>query len=390
MRAAACVPSRANRSAATYSWCSAPSGACTSSSSEATWPASIASRRSSTTCSASCATSSVRRSHVCGISASISDCFKISMSAERPFVEPELGGCVTVEQRHRKRSDLGLEPIEQRIDAFLDLFGNHQLFAIPCVRDAQLGERFREFGTLVEAPTRQVVVDLDLVGVVGIEVDVEGRRRPGRDLVRRLPRRRYRTCSRRAWAWTLSVRRRGAAPNTALAWPATDQAVQQRGSDVCLFTGLACPSTRSRPECQQGASVSVPRRAEGSDGKCVGRPCGYYGGGMPSPAAQRPDRNLAMELVRVTESAALASARWVGRGRQDRCRRRRRRRHAAQPLQRADERHRRDRRGREGRSADAVQRRAGGRRQRSARRRRRRPDRRHHAHRQRASTTPWP
>ena len=34
---------------------------------------------------------------------------------------------------------------------------------------------------------------------------------------------------------------------------------------------------------------------------------------MPSPAAQRPDRNLAMELVRVTESAALASARWVGR-----------------------------------------------------------------------------
>ncbi len=29
---------------------------------------------------------------------------------------------------------------------------------------------------------------------------------------------------------------------------------------------------------------------------------------------QRPDRNLALELVRVTESAALAAARWVGRG----------------------------------------------------------------------------
>ncbi len=28
----------------------------------------------------------------------------------------------------------------------------------------------------------------------------------------------------------------------------------------------------------------------------------------------RPDRNLAMEMVRVTESAALATARWVGRG----------------------------------------------------------------------------
>jgi fructose-1,6-bisphosphatase II len=30
--------------------------------------------------------------------------------------------------------------------------------------------------------------------------------------------------------------------------------------------------------------------------------------------AQQPDRNLALELVRVTESAALAASRWVGRG----------------------------------------------------------------------------
>jgi fructose-1,6-bisphosphatase II len=34
---------------------------------------------------------------------------------------------------------------------------------------------------------------------------------------------------------------------------------------------------------------------------------------MPS-ASRRPDRNLAMELVRVTEAAALAASRWVGRG----------------------------------------------------------------------------
>src|SRR5882757_10391002 len=33
---------------------------------------------------------------------------------------------------------------------------------------------------------------------------------------------------------------------------------------------------------------------------------------MASPAA--PDRNLALELVRVTEAAALGAARWVGRG----------------------------------------------------------------------------
>src|SRR3954453_9000428 len=33
---------------------------------------------------------------------------------------------------------------------------------------------------------------------------------------------------------------------------------------------------------------------------------------VPSP--ESPDRNLAMELVRVTEAAAMAAARWVGRG----------------------------------------------------------------------------
>jgi fructose-1,6-bisphosphatase II len=32
------------------------------------------------------------------------------------------------------------------------------------------------------------------------------------------------------------------------------------------------------------------------------------------PLSQKPDRNLAMELVRVTESAALAASKWVGRG----------------------------------------------------------------------------
>jgi fructose-1,6-bisphosphatase II len=33
-----------------------------------------------------------------------------------------------------------------------------------------------------------------------------------------------------------------------------------------------------------------------------------------APTAQLPDRNLALELVRVTEAGALASARWVGHG----------------------------------------------------------------------------
>src|SRR3954447_19565608 len=33
-----------------------------------------------------------------------------------------------------------------------------------------------------------------------------------------------------------------------------------------------------------------------------------------APAPSSPDRNLALELVRVTEPAAMAAGRWVGRG----------------------------------------------------------------------------
>ena len=33
-----------------------------------------------------------------------------------------------------------------------------------------------------------------------------------------------------------------------------------------------------------------------------------------SVAREAPDRNLALELVRVTEAAAMAAGRWVGRG----------------------------------------------------------------------------
>src|ERR671931_474695 len=38
---------------------------------------------------------------------------------------------------------------------------------------------------------------------------------------------------------------------------------------------------------------------------------------MPDPTGSRPDRNLAMELVRVTEYGALAAARWVGLGQKE-------------------------------------------------------------------------
>ena len=69
-----------------------------------------------------------------------------------------------------------------------------------------------------------------------------------------------------------------------------------------------------------------------------------------------PDRNLALELVRVTESAAMGAARWIGRGDKNAAD------GAAVDLMRRmintvdDAGRRRDRRGREGRGADAVQR----------------------------------
>ena len=72
---------------------------------------------------------------------------------------------------------------------------------------------------------------------------------------------------------------------------------------------------------------------------------------------ESPDRNLAMELVRVTEAAAMAAARWMGRGDKEGAD------GAAVDAMRtmldigADGRHRRHRRGREGRSTDALQRR---------------------------------
>ena len=107
---------------------------------------------------------------------------------------------------------------------------------------------------------------------------------------------------------------------------------------------------------------------------------------------QRPDRNLALELVRVTEAAATGG-RPLGRPRrQERRRRRRGRGHAQDDLDGDDERRRRHRRGREGRGADALQRRARRRRHRPRRRRGGRPHRRHHAA-PRASATPsrsWP
>ncbi len=56
-----------------------------------------------------------------------------------------------------------------------------------------------------------------------------------------------------------------------------------------------------------------------------GRPAAHLGWhdldadleGFPMPDPERPDRNLALEIVRVTEAAALAAARWQGTGQKE-------------------------------------------------------------------------
>src|SRR5204863_2403996 len=67
-----------------------------------------------------------------------------------------------------------------------------------------------------------------------------------------------------------------------------------------------------------GVPVGACSRDASSD-RAGSRPRG--GGGARADVGSRfrmsarpPDRNLALELVRVTESAALAAGRWVGRG----------------------------------------------------------------------------
>ena len=95
----------------------------------------------------------------------------------------------------------------------------------------------------------------------------------------------------------------------------------------------------------------------------------------------RLDRNLALEAVRVTEAAALAASRLIGRGDEKAADQ------AAVDAMRTalnalHRRHRRHRRGRARRGADALHRREGRHRQRPERRHRARPARRHDADRQ--------
>src|ERR1019366_9540114 len=90
-------------------------------------------------------------------------------------------------------------------------------------------------------------------------------------------------------------------------------------SSPCCSSPLTVPaygshSTVSATACdgvntgdRQSAGATPPHvRPMGCDGARYGR--------VMAPNPRAPDRNLAMELVRVTEAAAMAAGRWMGRG----------------------------------------------------------------------------
>src|SRR6185436_5631572 len=63
----------------------------------------------------------------------------------------------------------------------------------------------------------------------------------------------------------------------------------------------------SRPRASGGRARRMARQHQCDEGKTAGT-------GGDRAMEERPDRNIALELVRVTEAAALAAGRWVGRG----------------------------------------------------------------------------
>ena len=143
-------------------------------------------------------------------------------------------------------------------------------------------------------------------------------------------------------------------------------------------------ATRTAPSTSSGAGSSP---CSASCSCSSGRPSGRRRpsasasprGSSEPMAANRPDRNLALELVRVTEAAALAAARLVGMGDKEAADQA-----AVDAMRlvldtRAHGRRRRHRRGREGRGADALQRRAHRRRLAAGGRHRGRPARGHDA-----------
>src|SRR6476660_3494970 len=75
-------------------------------------------------------------------------------------------------------------------------------------------------------------------------------------------------------------------------------------------TSTAC----SRASRRRSDSVSAARRKRLSRAASTSSASRHLRGCDPMSARTAPDRNIALELVRVTEAGAMAAARWIGRG----------------------------------------------------------------------------
>jgi fructose-1,6-bisphosphatase II len=93
--------------------------------------------------------------------------------------------------------------------------------------------------------------------------------------------------------------------------------VSSGGLNSCGGEHYARYSVHSVPHRAPRGTVRAPRVRQGGRLLEAHEARVAHGLGIVGPVAatkQAPDRNLAMELVRVTEAAALAAGRWMGRG----------------------------------------------------------------------------
>src|SRR5262249_24308381 len=82
-------------------------------------------------------------------------------------------------------------------------------------------------------------------------------------------------------------------------------AARPRWTARCRVLGFTDRQAIGEPCVLASHSSIAPARRTVSPGKLVG---------SPPVTHPRPDRNLALELVRVTEAAAMGAGRWIGRG----------------------------------------------------------------------------
>src|SRR5438270_11458849 len=66
-----------------------------------------------------------------------------------------------------------------------------------------------------------------------------------------------------------------------------------------------------------GSGVRSAGRGEGGEGAESGDAISAFVTGRTTMSQEAPDRNLALEVVRVTEAAALGAARWIGKGQKE-------------------------------------------------------------------------